>query len=146
MFSFRLHSATVRRHNDSVRFTRKQAICEINPVSFAKPLTVATYKRKWFDEVYAELRGSGLTDTTIASRMGYSRSYFSQVKVAENIGDEFIDKMSATFRKRFIPKQTASEDQQSVSADQKQLSEVAEELKALKHLVIALLDRVPPKP
>lgn len=100
-------------------------------------MTVAAYKRKWFDEVYAELRGSGLTDTTIASRMEYSRSYFSQVKAADHIGDDFIDKMAATFRKKFVPAGGgASEDQTGEPyGSQKDLRELKEEIVELKSLV-----------
>lgn len=105
-------------------------------------MTVAAYKRKWFDELYRELRGDGLSDTTIASRMGYSRSYFSQVKVAENIGDEFIDKMSSTFRRKFIP--TAGSKEEATDVERMTSAEIARELKLIRHLLTAVLSERTP--
>lgn len=74
-------------------------------------LTVAEYKRDWFDRKVAELKQRGLKDTEIAAQMGVGRSYFSQVVNGDNVGDAVVDRMCSAFGFQYPDVAPVSKDQ-----------------------------------
>lgn len=65
-------------------------------------MTVAEYKREWFDAKRAELHAKGLKDAHIAEQMGIKRAYFSQVANGMAVSDQVVDRMCSAFGFRFI--------------------------------------------
>lgn len=111
-----------------------------------KALTVAEYKKDWFDRKMDELRGRGLNDTKIARQMGVGRSYLSQVVTTDKVGDAIIDRMCKSFGFQFPDPVVSSKDRTVVPAGTVTVSEdlfrdLVEQVKLQTRLLNALIQQ-----
>lgn len=103
------------------------SLLQTNYPNLREALTVAEYKRQWFDAKRAELHARGLRDVQIAEQMGMKRAYFSQVVNGMVPSDKFLDRMCAAFGFSFPEPASVPES----SNDQLNAAEITSAIRAM---------------
>lgn len=99
------------RNKGKVLSNHSASFCQTFLLDLVKALTVADYKRTWFDARRAELHAKGLKDVQIAEQMGIKRAYFSQIVNGLTVSDQVVDRMTSAFGFKFLPVEQGAERQ-----------------------------------